>query len=221
MSGKRVIGAAILLFGTGLLLDRIDLWDLGDLISTFWPLLLVGFGVLQLLHRSAPPASGWLAIGIGAVLLADRLGFFPEVLSDVLWPLLLIVFGAALVLLRSGARRPADGEDSVRHFVAFGAIEDRNESRSFRGGTITAMFGSVELDLREAALAPEGALLDVTAFCGGVDLQVPRNWKVHVSGAPLLAAVDNKTAPPEDPAAGGAVLEVKCFALMAGVDIKN
>jgi hypothetical protein len=47
-------------------------------------------------------------------------------------------------------------------------------------------------------LDPDGATLAVTAAFGGVDVIVPRGWRVESKGTPIFGGFDNTAdAPPE------------------------
>ena len=62
--------------------------------------------------------------------------------------------------------------------------------------------------------------MDVTAAFGGVDLYVPRHWKVEVTGLPLFGGWGNKTqAFAKDE--GAPVLRIKCLAMFGGVEVKS
>lgn len=55
------------------------------------------------------------------------------------------------------------------------------------------MFGSTEVDLRNASPAP-GAELDVFVALGGVGLKVPEGWNVRTRGMPIFGGFENITA---------------------------
>lgn len=222
MSGRTIIGLIFLIVGGGLVLDRADIWDFGQVLSTWWPLFIIAIAALQLLTRSAPLIFTLILIGIGLILQATRLDILPSEIWSYLWPTGLILIGVWLVLSRGrgpGSRNVAD--DSVRTVVAFGGSNPRVTSKQFRGGSLTALFGGAELDLLDAGLAPEGAVLEVTAAFGGVEVAVPENWAVKVSGLPIFGGWDNKTRNPSDPDSEGPSLEVRCLALFGGVEVHN
>jgi len=81
------------------------------------------------------------------------------------------------------------------------------------------VFGGVMLDLRGAQVADGGASINATAAFGGVEILVPRGWRVSVRSTPILGGVDDKT---EHPAASDApLLEIDAVAFCGGVDIKH
>ena len=48
MSGRHIIGAILILLGTGFLLDQLDIWDFSGLLGTWWPTAIILIGVIQL-----------------------------------------------------------------------------------------------------------------------------------------------------------------------------
>ena len=77
--------------------------------------------------------------------------------------------------------------------------------------------GGVNLDLREADIAGERAVLDVFAFMGGVEIRIPEAWTVDVGTTSIMGGVEDKTRG----AAGGKRLVLKGAVIMGGIDIRN
>jgi lia operon protein LiaF len=110
----RFIIATILIFvGGGFLLDNLGLidFDFGDFISTFWPTILILFGIKIMLdaviiHKNKGASIATLLVGLFLTLLgwnflADELGW-PEfdfsLFWKLFWPLLLIYIGFRLLV---------------------------------------------------------------------------------------------------------------------------
>lgn len=54
MSSRSIFGALLIAAGLGLLLDHTGYWDFGAVLAMWWPLILIIFGGIQLVTRSAP-----------------------------------------------------------------------------------------------------------------------------------------------------------------------
>lgn len=229
MSARLIAGSVLVILGIGALVGQLTTFDFGSFISDWWPMLLVLVGVIQLTTRSAPVAGALVVIVAGLVLQAGALELLHVGFWELFWPVILIAIGASLLLPRAlGHRTPAGGTDSVSYFTAFGGREDKLASTAFQGGTITALFGGVELDLRGAALASTGAAMDVTAAFGGVNIYVPQDWVVEISGIPLFGGWSNKTIThrkdaPSTPVADAdrKTLKIKAFVAFGGFEVKN
>jgi predicted membrane protein len=143
----------------------------------------------------------------------------------VIWPAALIAFGLT-VLVRNSRRGDhlvlgeGHDQDLVRTTAFLSGSELATQSNAFRGAVLTAIMGGVELDMRHATLAADGAEVDATAIMGGVDLIIPRDWRVTVRGTPILGGVSNlaegSSLPDDAPR-----LRVDALAILGGVEIKH
>lgn len=222
MSGRTVIGLILLIIGGGLVLDRSGFWDFGAILATWWPMFIIVIAALQLVTRSAPLAFTAILLVVGIIFQASRLGYLPSNVWSYLWPAALILIGLWLAFSRGrGPGSRAVSDDTINTTVAFGGANPRVLSQDFRGGSVTALFGGAEVDLRDAQLSPDGAALEVTAAFGGVELSVPADWKVKVSGLPIFGGWDNKTKNPAETMVDGPDLEVRCLALFGGIEVHN
>jgi len=79
--------------------------------------------------------------------------------------------------------------------------------------------GGVEVDLRDAEVPPEGFTLTATAVMGGVEVIVPEDVAVEVSGAAFMGGREVTAVQPDDPDAP--VVRVQAYALMGGVEVRN
>ena len=101
-STRRIDSSALftglLLVGVGVLflLDRFHFAHFGDLMRTWWPMVIVLVGVSRLLHRRSVWSGLWL-IAIGTWLQLVRLHLFEMTFRNS-WPLLLIIIGAGIAL---------------------------------------------------------------------------------------------------------------------------
>lgn len=219
-AARTLLGIAVLAVGVIALLETTGVIDVawGQVIGQWWPLAIIAVGLVSL----AANPRGWIGsaivIVVGLVFLATTLDLVEFSLWQVFWPLVLIAIGL-MIVLRAGAPRGASGKDTVSMLAILSGQEIRNTSTHFRGGSITALLGGAELDLREAGLAPEGATLSVFTFWAGADIRVPSAWRVDLTGLPILGGWDDKTQAPAD--AHAPVLRVNATCVMGGLDVKN
>ncbi len=223
--GRVFAGLLIIVIGVIFLLGSLDKINVWDLVSDYWPLILVAVGVWHILsHNFRQVGTGLILIAIGSVFMLIEWGVIGTSFWSVFWPVLIIAVGL-WILLRPrfkgySGKIPEIKENDLDAFVIFAGIKRRVESKEFRGGKATAMFGGVELDFYDAKLAGNQATIDLTAMFGGIDVRVPRNWKIVVDSHAILGGVDDKHRPePEDRIE--ATLFIKATAIFGGVDIKN
>ena len=226
-TARYVIGGILVALGVLLLLSNTNIINLDwgwDLVRTWWPLLLIVWGLWELVSggfrfRLWPIIL--LLLGIGFQLSA--LGLWRWDFS-VVWPVFIVIVGVAILLGRrrrgraggrrrreEGHNRPPSGTviegttvsragsgDSWR--AVFNSIEDTYTGQEFRGGEVETNFGNVALDLRDAVLADGSAHLDVNLTFGGLHLRVPPSWRVNLEqvSSHLGQVQDNRQQPVPD-----------------------
>ncbi len=221
MSVRAYFGALLLFLGAGFLGETLALWDFGGILASWWPLLVILFGVLQLVTRSISIFAGAFITFIGVLLQVSLLRGLGFDAGTLIWPLILIFIGGWLILSRTSLfPGRVSVEDGMNYFVAFGGLDEVVREDSFEGGSITAIFGGGDVDLSSPTISPEGARVEINALFGGVDMRVPDNCIVRITGVPLFGAWENKTRAPEFPDQAP-VLDVHIFVAFGGVELKN
>ena len=217
------------------------LYDLGVIpfnpVTRYWPLLLVVFGIMNLLTQSGR-FFGFLLILAGVFLQLRKLGLTQLGFGDI-WPVCLIAVGLLLMwgsletrsFLRA-KKRVADFREQIAgtmdvppHLLnavaIFGGCERRVSSKNFQGGKATAVFGGIELDFRDADTEGE-AILEVNCIFGGIEIRVPETWHVHSRNVPVFGGYeDTSRQPTEPPGVKPKTLIVTGMVVFGGVEIKN
>ncbi len=128
-------------------------------------------------------------------------------------------FMAAAALVKRAVPSRGDAEsDEVTLMAVFDGTELRSEAKAFRGGSIVAWYGGVDVDLREAQLAPD-ARLSVTALFGGIALRVPPEWRIEKDIRAVAGGFDISGSDPDDPEAP--VLRLEGRALCGGIAVSR
>jgi hypothetical protein len=86
--------------------------------------------------------------------------------------------------------------------------------------TAVAVMGGVELDLRDALLEKRDVTIWCWAWMGGIDVKVPEDVAVDVSGMAFMGAFDEVSGS-STPSPDAPVVRIKGFALMGGVDVRR
>jgi predicted membrane protein len=218
-----LLGLLIIVFGTIMLLDRVDFIEAREYLR-WWPVLLIAYGASRLVEPGARQGRGigWFFVLLGGLLTLDRLDVFNFRVWD-LWPLILVFVGGSLVWRafqrRSGGAPGGDSLDTVNGFAFWSGIERKNLSKEFRGGELTAIMGGMEIDLRGATIAGPEAQIDVFVIWGGIEIKVPDTWAVVVAGTPIMGGISDESRQPVG--ANPPRLIVRGTAVMGGVEIKN
>lgn len=218
-----ILGVTIVVIGLLAALDVLDVLRVGN-VMRFWPLLLIGFGLSNFLGATFRGQRVWgvILLVLGVLILLANLDAL-DVSWDFIWPVIIILIGV-LVLSRSfGVHRGrSHAGDWVSEWALFGGGERRYSSKAFRGGEANAIFGGLDIDLRDAALAEETAVLDCFVMFGGIDIKVPPGWQIIIQAIPIFGGVsDSSRGSAEERAATGKRLLVRGTALFGGIEVKD
>ena len=218
---------ALVVIGVGVLflLNNLNVVYVHDLWR-FWPVILIAGGIAKLVDSPFEGGrnSGAVLLVVGALFLANNLGFLSLNWHD-FWPLILIGAGLLMLWNRLYTPVPAAGgsspEGTLNIYAIFSGVERKITTGDFRGGHVSAMFGGVDLNLRQAAMRAESAVIDISAIFGGVDIKVPPNWIVVVDGAGIFGGFSDKSVQPPPDMPGVKRLFLKGAAVFGGVGVKN
>jgi hypothetical protein len=218
---RLMFGFFLAAVGVVFTLDNLDLVDSGD-VFYYWPVMLLLLGIgLVLSSASAGEAVGgaiWMLIGGG--LLLYRLDVIPYSLWD-FWPLVLVLFGGLMVFR---AVRPrvvgADENSTVHAFAMMSGVTRKIASVAFEGGSLTAIMGGIEVDLRGARMVRQQAVVDCFAMWGGIEIQVPPGWTVSSRVWPLMGGFEDKTTPPAPEDITGELV-ISGLVTMGGITVKS
>lgn len=220
MSGRILTGMILIVLGLGFFLQQADIWSFSDVLSSGWPIILVIIGIIQLFSRNRTSIlPGLLFIFAGALFLANT--FLDINLFIYFWPIVLVVAGISFLFTHEKRRvTPISGE-ATNTSAIFGGQNIHSTSQNYEGGQVTALFGGVELDLRDVKISEQGAVLELNAVFGGIKIEVPQNIRVEVKGTPIFGGFDNKTRRQAADLYDAPVLKINYAAIFGGVELKD
>jgi len=219
-------GLVLILVGILILSERFGFHDLGHLFSTWWPAVFILIGISMLLGEgSRRPGAGlfFIIFGVFSLLLEnDVLGHDAW---HYIWPAGLIAVGL-WIILRPAFRHhgleemPKMKGNDLDLTCVLSGVKRRVETAAFKGGQVTAVFGGADVDFTHTGLEGGKAVIEATAIFGGINIIVPRDWKVVVDGSPILGGIEEKHRNPPE-AEVRATLYIKGTSIFGGITIKD
>jgi predicted membrane protein len=228
-SSKRYgFGVVVLLTGLVLLLGNLGLLPAPlARVLLHWPMILIAIAVISLINREW--VGGFILMGIGLYfLLPDFIPRFSFYQIWRFWPVFLIIGGIAILRGKQRHRKfqadshinyHSNNEDVIEEMTVFGGNISLIQSKNFRGGEITSIFGGSEVNFTEASLAPEGAVIEMTAVFGGVKIIVPREWHVKHEVVSILGGFTDKRVPGGDRTDRSRTLVIKGTTIFGGGEL--
>lgn len=221
VSGPLVMGGLLILVGFLFLLDTMGIAETGWVVARGWPVFPLAIGLSRLFGARTIEGriAGAFWVLVGSLFMLSAWRILPFSVWGLIWPIMLMMVGLFMVLKsRSRNAVPVDTDSKVSATAILGGVSRKFSSQTFEGGELTSVMGGCEIDLREAVIAGDEAVIDVFVTMGGIELQVPKNWRVVSDLVPIMAGLDDKTTPTPEPAKR---LVIKGILVMGGVEVKN
>ena len=191
---RAYLGLAAVAIGSLLLLRNLhvisfDYW--GELWGGFLSFLLILVGCIILVKRSRW-IWGLLFLSAGATIGLRALHIVDVNFWQIVWPILFIAVGSAVLfsLVKDGKI----SKTKAKHMAAAWSGQSEKVEGKYTGGTVSSVFGGVDLDLRQADIK-DGAVIEVFVLFGGVDIIAPNNVVVKNEATAIFGGIDDKTNP--------------------------
>ena len=191
---RAYLGLAAVAIGSLLLLRNLhvisfDYW--GELWGGFLSFLLILVGCIIPVKRSRW-IWGLLFLSAGATIGLRALHIVDVNFWQIVWPILFIAVGSAVLfsLVKDGKI----SKTKAKHMAAAWSGQSEKVEGKYTGGTVSSVFGGVDLDLRQADIK-DGAVIEVFVLFGGVDIIAPNDVVVKNEATAIFGGIDDKTNP--------------------------
>lgn len=164
---------------------------------------------------------GWLLLGIVLLLCAQDILKF-EVIGKLIFPAILVFIGLSLLFKDKVGKKVKEkiktlNEEGLEEYYAtFSGQEINKAGEEFKGASLNAIFGGIDLKLKDAIIQKD-ILINATSVFGGIDIIVPANVNVKVQSTSIFGGTDNKITKQTE---NLPTIYVKAFCLFGGIDIK-
>jgi predicted membrane protein len=231
-----IFGLIIVVIGAALLFDNIDVsgdYPIGD----YWPVILIALGFFGWIGNALRPEFGNMVLmALGGILLTQNLS--DDYSFGDLWPALAIAIGISIIFAPHNRRRKGRKNFNVRFEGKRGgwghnrssSSHDTNEFFSdservvdgeYTGSVARVKLAGGSLDLTNATLPEEGAVLELDIVLGGYKVRVPENWTVDLQADVNMGEItDNRTGHGQD-GGPGPKLTIGGRVFMGGVELSN
>lgn len=242
--GNVLWGLAFILIGVGFIGNILWGWDFELFFSGWWTLFIIVPCGISLVQRG-PRVGNMIGMAIGVLLLlSERYG--NDYLDDLIIPAIFIIIGISFIFrdnhwnkntnnsrtYTSNTTNSENSTNSTEHTynkesyyrssnnkeqatAIFSSRVIDFSNQLFSGITLNSVLGSITLDLRNAEIK-DGALIDIAAVIGGVDIIVPPDVEVKVQQVPILGGVSNGV----NPNVITATIYVNATCILGGISIK-
>lgn len=218
-----LIGMIFIIIGAVWALDNVEIipWQFRHFLFR-WENILILIGSYLLISKDNVKA-GAILLSLGVFFSLDNwFGIYVTIFD--LWPLLLVFTGIYLIARNNKEDKevvePQNEQDLIEDTAIFSGGDKIVSTKSFKGGTLTAMFGGSNIDLTTADIQEGTPVIDVFYMFGGSKIRVPQNWHVELRVTNLFGAISDKRIITENSAPDKKLI-IKGLIIFGGSEITN
>ncbi len=221
---SRVVWGIVLIAAGGVFaLNALNITDIDVFFDGWWTLfIIVPCAVGLFTEREKTGNIIGIAIGIFLLLCCQGILNF-SMLWKLLVPVIIVIIGLKMVFTglfdnkanEIIAKIKQNGGRAKLGCATFSGCNLNYDGEPFEGAELSAVFGGVKCDLRNAVIEKDCAI-QATAIFGGVDILVPSNINVKITSNSIFGGVSNKTVAHKE----APTIYVSCTCMFGGVEIK-
>lgn len=165
-----------------------------------------------------------LLIGIALLLGCQNILDF-DLIWKLAFPTILIIIGVSIIFkdtlggeVSSKIKKLNEKRNGENSYCSTFAGQNVNfNGEKFTGADLTAVFGGVKCDLRNAIIE-EDVVINASATFGGIEIYVPSNVKIKIKSMPIFGGVENKANTKIDE--NSYTVYINSTTIFGGVEIK-
>lgn len=224
-------GLLFIIIGVGFAGNVIFGWKFEIFFDGWWTLFIIIPCFISMVNHGIGFGStfGFL---VGVLLLASNYVTFPFDAWRLVVPVILMLIGFRIIFQGVFQRKPNYYNQKVEFTETQNETSSSNTSReynaifagnriqiddTFDGASLSAVFGGLAIDLRDAKINHD-VQIHAQAIFGGIDIYIPQGVKVKINNVPVFGGVSNKAPSNNDPGAPTIFINSTC--MFGGIDIK-
>ncbi|TFZ41142.1 hypothetical protein E4100_03325 [Soehngenia longivitae] len=231
MKSRYVAGIILIILGVLFLLDEFDIFYFGDILRTYWPLLIVLYGLGSLFDKTKSKLFSAIVLVFGVIIQLNKLNYLNKGIMSYFLPSVLIIVGLNMIFESeknkkkikvdfdtSDFEKNTVKENFISHTALFSGLELKVINDDFAGAKLNAIFGGIEIDLTNVKTTKNIIVIEANAVFGGIEINIPKDWNVKIEGTPLFGGYSMNHKRPFVENAPTVVF--KGLALFGGVEIE-
>lgn len=217
----------IVLIGIGLIIggNALGITNINIFFDGWWTLFII-IPCFIGLFKDNEKTGNLIGLLIGIVLLLacqDILSF--DLIWKLAFPTILVIIGISIIFkdtiggkVNSEIKKLNEKRSGENGYCATFSGQDVNfDGEKFTGADLTAVFGGIKCDLRNAIIESD-VVINVSSTFGGIEIYVPSNVEIKIKSNSIFGGVSNKAN--TKPSENSHTIYVNGAAVFGGVEVK-
>ena len=216
-------GLVLILLGLIIGLNALDITDINIFFDGWWTLFIIVPCFIGL-FKNESKTGNIIGLIIGILLL---LGSQNIINFALIWkltiPIILIIIGLSFIFKDAFNKKvkqeikKLNRNDEEEYCATFSSQELDFTDEEFKGCNLTAVFGGVECNLKDAIIK-ENVVINTSAIFGGITIYVPKDVNIKISSTPIFGGVsDDRKVKTKN---AKHTIYIKATSIFGGVEIK-
>lgn len=219
-------GVILILIGLLIACNELKITNINIFFDGWWTLFIIIPCFVNLFDDDDKTGS-IVGLLIGVILLLSCQGLINfDLIWKLLLPAILIIIGVSIMYkniftkkIEEKIKKKSKSKiDDTNCCATFSSQKIKIEKEKIESGNLDAIFGGIELDLREAKITND-IVINATCIFGGIDIFVPDDVKIIIKSTCIFGGADNKKKNKvDDDKAHTIYINATC--IFGGIDIK-
>lgn len=216
-------GIVLIVVGVVLGLNALNITKIDIFFDGWWTLFIIVPCFIGL-FKEKEKTGNLIGLLVGLCLL---MGCLDLIRFDLIWklllPVILVIIGLSFMFKDffnhkvNQEIKKLNKNEHNEYCATFGGQEIEFADEQFKGCKLTAVFGGLKCDLKDAII-DEDVVIDASAIFGGITIYVPSDIKVKISSTQIFGGVsDERKKKNKD---SNKTLYVNANSLFGGIEIK-
>lgn len=216
-------GVVLVVIGVIFGLNALEITHINLFFDGWWTLFIIVPCFIGLFQEKEKTGN-LIGLIIGCCLL---LGCLEVISFDLIWKLLLptvlVLIGLSFIFkdilqrnFKTEIGKLAKKDGNQEYCATFAGQDVDFSGEEFTGCSLSAVFGGVKCDLRNAKIK-EDAVIYASAIFGGITILVPDDVRVKISSTPIFGGVSDERKTKND---GKYTIYINATSIFGGVEVK-
>lgn len=218
-------GIILIVIGLALAGNIFNLFRIHIFFDGWWTLFIIIPSIIGITNEG-PKTGNIISLVVGILLFLACRGLFDfAIIWKLLLPIIIVGIGISMIFKDVFNKEVSEKITSLNKnmgsdndFAATFSGQDINfDGENFKGANLNAVFGSLKMDISDAIIEDD-VVINATSIFGGIDIFVPKGYKVKIKSNSIFGGVSNNKKNSADNDAH--VIYINATCMFGGVEIK-
>lgn len=218
-------GIILIVIGLALAGNIFNLFRIHIFFDGWWTLFIIIPSIIGITNEG-PKTGNIISLVVGILLFLACRGLFDfAIIWKLLLPIIIVGIGISMIFKDVFNKEVSEKITSLNKnmgsdndFAATFSGQDINfDGENFKGANLNAVFGSLKMDISDAIIEDD-VVINATSIFGGIDIFVPKGYKVKIKSNSIFGGVSNNKKNIADNDAH--VIYINATCMFGGVEIK-